>query len=471
MAAPAKEIGGWRDIGAYLKSAGFRFAALFAVLFLAAILGFALMLWWGTAGTLSRQIDDAIRADAIGLQEAWRGGGVAAVKEAIGERLAVDIDDHAIYVLMDEAGNRLAGNLDRWPGAAEMPASWSADTVRRDGVEVPARLYRVPLDQGHRLLVGRDATDREKLRSLLSEALLWSFAVAVAFALAGAAALRRALADRLRAASSTAGAITAGDLSRRVPLSTQRDEFDQLGESMNAMLDRIDQLMAGIKGVSDSIAHDLRTPIARARMRLENALLSAADEESLRAAMETTVADLDGISRVFQALLRIAEAEAGARRAAFAPFDLAAVLTDAAEVYGALAEERQQHLETSWPEQLQMVGDRDMVLQAVANLLDNAVKFTPEGGTIRLSANAPARGRREIIVRDEGPGLAVEDRARAGERFFRADPSRALPGSGLGLSLVKAVAALHGGELRLGDAEAGAAKTGLEARLMLSSRA
>ena len=471
MAAPAEHMGGWRDIRAYLKSAGFRFAALFAVLFLAAILGFALMLWWGTAGTLSRQIDDAIRADTIGLQEAWRGGGVAGVKDAIGERLAVDIDDHAIYLLMDGAGNRLAGNLDRWPGAAETPGSWSADTVRRDGVEVPARLHRVPLDQGHRLLVGRDATDREKLRTLLSEALLWSFAVAVAFALAGAAALRRALADRLRAASSTAGAIAAGDLSRRVPLSTQRDEFDQLGESMNAMLDRIDQLMVGIKGVSDSIAHDLRTPIARARMRLENALLSASDDESLRTAMETAVADLDGISRIFQALLRIAEAEAGARRAAFAPFDLAAVLADAAEVYGALAEERGQHLETSWPEKLTMVGDRDMVLQAIANLLDNAVKFTPEGGTIRLSASAPARGKREIIVCDEGPGLAAEDRARAGQRFFRADPSRALPGSGLGLSLVKAVAALHGGELRLADGRPGAARPGLEARLMLSSRA
>jgi hypothetical protein len=117
MAVPAEQMGGWRDIGAYLKSAGFRFAALFAVLFIAAILGFALMLWWGTAGTLSRQIDDAIRADAIGLQEAWRAGGPAAVTEAIGERLAVDVDDHAIYLLMDEAGRRLAGNLDRWPAA------------------------------------------------------------------------------------------------------------------------------------------------------------------------------------------------------------------------------------------------------------------------------------------------------------------------------------------------------------------
>jgi signal transduction histidine kinase len=227
----------------------------------------------------------------------------------------------------------------------------------------------------------------------------------------------------------------------------------------------------GIKGVSDSIAPDLRTPIARARMRLENALLSATDEEALRAAMETTVADLDGIARVFQALLRIAEAEAGARRAAFARFDLAAVLADAAEVYGALAEERGQHLETSWPDRLEMQGDRDMVLQAIVNLLDNAVKFTPEGGTISLTASAPARGRREIIVRDQGPGLTPADRARAGDRFFRADPSRALPGSGLGLSLVKAVAALHGGELRLEDGQVGAARPGLAACLTLSSRA
>jgi signal transduction histidine kinase len=206
-------------------------------------------------------------------------------------------------------------------------------------------------------------------------------------------------------------------------------------------------------------------------MRLENALLTAPDEESLRAAIDSAVADLDGIARVFQALLRIAEAEAGARRAAFAPFDLAAVLADAAEVYGALAEERGQGLETAWPEKLEMVGDRDMVLQAIANLLDNAVKFTPQGGIIRLTASAPSRERREIGVTDQGPGLAPADRARAGERFFRADPSRALPGSGLGLSLVKAVAALHDGELRLTDAERAGGAPGLEARLILSSRA
>lgn len=463
MTTPAAEI------GAYLRSASFRFAALFAVLFLLAMMGFALMFWWGTAGTLSRQLDDAIRTDVIGLHEAWRSGGAPSVMEAIADRLSEDIDDHAIYLLTDDMGRLLAGNLDRWPLSVDSAGTWSTFVVERNGFAVYARLRRLSLDEGHRLLVGRDATDRERLRSLLSEALLWSFAVAVAFALAGAAALRRALADRLRTASATAAAIAAGDLSRRVPISSQSDEFDQLGASMNAMLDRIDQLLIGIKGVSDSIAHDLRTPIARARMRLENALLNASDTETLRMTMEATVADLDGISRVFRALLRIAEAEAGARRAAFAPFDLAAVLADAAEVYGALAEERGQQLLTSWPEKLEMVGDRDMMLQAIANLLDNAVKFTPAGGSISLTASAPARDLRVISVSDEGPGLAPEDRARAGERFFRADPSRALPGSGLGLSLVKAVAALHGGSLTLSDANEAGEKPGLEARLLLNS--
>jgi len=179
-------------------------------------------------------------------------------------------------------------------------------------------------------------------------------------------------------------------------------------------------------------------------MRLENALMSAPDEETLRAAMETTVADLDGISRVFQALLRIAEAEAGARRAAFAPFDLAQVLADAAEVYGALAEERGQHLQTSWPDKLEMVGDRDMVLQAIANLLDNAVKFTPQGGTIRLSASAPARDRREISVRDEGPGLAPE----VLEHLFEAFYSTKSEGMGIGLNLCRSIVESHQGRMR-----------------------
>jgi signal transduction histidine kinase len=235
---------------------------------------------------------------------------------------------------------------------------------------------------------------------------------------------------------------------------------------MNAMLDRIAQLMEGVRGVSDAIAHDLRTPIARARAKLEEAQASARDAEALHAALEQGIADLDAIARVFQAVLRIAEVEAGARRAAFAPTDLAPMLRDLAELYGAAAEAREQHLLVEVAPALPLVGDRDLLGQAVANLLDNALKFTPEGGTVRLSAELGADWV-EIAVADNGPGMPEADRLRAGERFYRADTARSTPGSGLGLSLVRAVAALHGGEVALHDTHPGTEHPGLTVRMQL----
>ena len=425
-----------------------------------------MVLWFATAGSLDRQTDAALRTDALGLIERWREGGPGAVADAIAERLASDVENHAIYMMVDAAGRRVAGNLDRWPAEANVDARWSASTVMREGVPTEARIYAIDLD-AYQLLVGRDVNEKQRLRETLAEGIAWSGTTALLLALLGAAVLRRALERRLRPAAQTAEAIAAGDLSRRVPSSGRDDEFDRLGESMNAMLDRIDRLMVAVRGVSDSIAHDLRTPIARARAKLEEGL--AGDEpEALRAAMEQGIADLDHITRVFGALLRIAEAEAGARRAAFAPFDLAPVLADVAEFYGAVAESRGQALETELPPRLDLVGDRDLLAQAVGNLLDNALKFAPAGSRVVLSARAAAReGGIEIAVADNGPGLAPADRARAGERFFRADASRATPGSGLGLSLVQAVAHLHGGELVLDDAAPGSAAPGLRAALRL----
>ncbi|HYF07565.1 MAG TPA: HAMP domain-containing sensor histidine kinase, partial [Acetobacteraceae bacterium] len=291
----------------------------------------------------------------------------------------------------------------------------------------------------------------------------------ILFALGGAWLLRRSLETRLRPVYATAAAIAGGDLARRVPRGGRSDEFDRLAGTMNNMLDQIDRLMMGVRGVSDAIAHDLRTPIARARAKLEDALANAADPAALRAAVEQGIADLDNISRIFQALLRITEAEAGARRAAFARLDLAPLLADAAEIYGAMAEANGLTLETDLPERLEIVGDRDLLLQAVANLLDNAVKFTPAGGVVRLTARGLPARRAEITVADSGPGLSAEDRARAGERFFRADSSRATPGSGLGLSLVIAVAHLHEGTLTLDDAEPRRHPPGLKAVLSLGA--
>jgi signal transduction histidine kinase len=435
-------------------------------MFASAAIALVAVLWWATAGAIDRQTDAAIRADAIALTERWREGGATGLAEAIEERLAVNVENDAIY-LLTLAGNpeRLAGNLDRWPGSLPGEGAWFRTRVLRDGNPTEARLFWLEMP-GLRLLVGRDEAAREQLRQLLTEGVAWASGAVVMFALIGAWLLRGALQARMRPVFATTAAIAAGNLGSRVAMSGRADEFDRLAQTLNAMLDRIATLMEGVRGVSDAIAHDLRTPIARARAKLEEALSGAPDEPALRAAVEQGIADLDGISRIFQALLRIAEAEAGARRAAFAPLDLVPVLADAAEIYEAAAEARGQRLTTALPARLEMVGDRDLLLQAVANLLDNAVKFTPSGGTVRLEARATSSGI-EVAVADNGPGLPTEDRRHAGDRFFRADKARATPGSGLGLSLVQAVANLHGGELRLEDTSPGHKPPGLRVVLRL----
>ncbi|MFZ6761800.1 sensor histidine kinase [Pseudoroseomonas sp. WGS1072] len=451
-----------------LSSAGFRFALLFATLFLGACLAFAGVLWWGTAGTLERQTDAAIRADASALLERWRDAGPQAVAETIEERLALDAEAQALYRLETPRGERLAGNLATLPAQGPGEASWHSLTLEHDD-DPPgeARLFVQALPDGSQLAVGREVGEKQRLRALLTEGLAWAAGAALVFAVIGAMLMRRALERRLAPASLTAARIANGDLTQRVPISLHDDEFDRLGASMNAMLDRIAHLMEGVRGVSDAIAHDLRTPISRARSGLEETLLGeSSDAEALRGAIERGIADLDNVTRVFQAVLRIAEVEAGARRAAFAPLDLAALLADAAELYGASAEARGQTLHTAWPASLPMTGDRDLLLQLVANLLDNAVKFTPPGGAISLTAEPDGE---EVLLRvaDEGPGLAPQDRARVGERFFRTDTARATPGSGLGLSLVRAVATLHGGRLWFEDAGGPPEQPGLAVLLRL----
>lgn len=450
------------------QSAGFRFALLFVGIFSVAAGSLVAVLWWATAGALDRQTVAAIRADTLALVDRHRDAGVQGLVEAIDDRMALDANAETIYLLTDPAGRKLAGNLGEWPSGVGTDSAWFRTAIQHDGAMAEARLHRrdlVSADGPLRLLVGRDESERVQLRLLLTEGVAWSVGAIFVFAIIGAALIRRALQNRMRPAVQTALTIAGGDLSHRVPISAQGDEFDRLGASMNTMLDRIGTLMAGVRGVSDAIAHDLRTPIARARGKLEESLLTAEGEDALRAAVEEGIADLDNISRIFQALLRIAEAEAGARRA-FAPLDLPEVLRDAAEFYEAMAEAREQRLDTDLPARLEMVGDRDLLLQAVANLLDNAIKFTPPGGTVRLAARATAEAI-EITVSDTGPGLAPEDRAQAAERFFRADASRNTPGSGLGLALVRAVALLHGGDVALGDAHPGAIPPGLRATIRL----
>ncbi len=437
-----------------LRSAGIRFAAIYAVLLSVSAAALALFLWWSTAGLLDRQTEASIQADAQSLAERFATGHVAALIVTIDERLAQNVEDDAIYLLVDRAGRPLAGNLQHWPQGAIENDAWYELPIERAGVGSRAVVEAFTLPGGFRLLIGRDVQVRAQLRGLLTDALLWALLVVLAMATIGALVVRSLFRRALANVSDTAMAIAGGNFTQRVRLTGRGDEFDQLAETINDMLDRMARLMEGVREVSNAIAHDLRTPITRARARLEEAAAHAESVAELRSAIERAITDLDDIVAVCQALLRIAEIEAGSRRAAFAALDVAPVLADAAELYGAVAEEKGVTLSVDGPDRVPSYGDRDLIQQAVVNLLDNAVKFSPPGSAVRLSAKSIPAGV-EIAVADQGPGVPEAERERVTERFFRGETARHTPGSGLGLALVQAVAHLHGGTLRLLDTAPG----------------
>jgi signal transduction histidine kinase len=453
-AAPASEAPGLRSGLRLLRSAGVRFAVVYALLLALSAAALALFLWWATAGLLDRQSEAAIQADAQILAERFAAGRLPALVMTIDDRLSQDIEDDSVYLLVEPAGRRIAGNLSHWPQAVTQSAEWYELPIERAGARSLALVHKYDLPGGFRLLIGRDVHLRAQLRSLLTDALLWALLVVMAMASIGALVVRSMFRRTLANVSATAAAIAAGDFSQRVRLSGRGDEFDQLAETINDMLDRLGRLMEGVREVSNAIAHDLRTPITRARARLEDAAEHAGTVAELRAVVERATADLDGIVAVFQALLRIAEIEAGSRRAAFVRFDLAPLLANVAELYGAVAEEKGVALSVDVPEHLPVYGDRELVQQAVANLVDNAVKFSRTGEAVRVSGTI-ASAAVEIAVADQGPGIPEADRLRATERFFRGETARNTPGSGLGLALVQAVAKLHGGSLRLTNAAPG----------------
>ena len=421
-----------------MRSAGIRLATVYAMLFGASALALVLFLWWATAGLLQRQVQADIHADAQGLVERWVEGGPPALVATIQDRLSQDVDDDTLYLLVDADGRHLAGNLEHWPSGVTVTDAWYELTVQRAGTRALADVQSIGLSDGYRLLVGRDVRTRAQLRRLLTDALLWAVMLVVVLGVVGAVVVRSLFRRMLANVSATAAAIAGGDFAQRVRLSGRGDEFDRLAETINDMLDRIARLMDGVRQVSNAIAHDLRTPITRARARLEDATAHARSSDELRLAVERAVADLDGVTAVFQALLRIAEIEAGARRSAFAPLELGPLLQDLAELYGALAEERGLRLALTLPSlPLRMRGDRELVQQAVANLLDNAIKFSPAGGEVTLSAELGAPD-------DAGPVFGPEPEPRVAVASVR-DAAGAGAGAGSGPGRAGGTGAAGGG--------------------------
>jgi len=320
-----------------------------------------------------------------------------------------------------------------------------------DTAKIQARAASLRLPDGRLLVVGRGNAELNALHQVIIQALEIGLVPGIFLALAaGTVASLRALA-RVAAINRTAERIMQGDFSERLPTSGTADALDQLAASVNRMLGEIERLMAEVKGVGDNIAHDLRTPLTRLRSRLEGARLRARDPAEFWAVIDRAIEDLDQTLGVITALLRIGELEAGRRRAGFRTVSLDALIREAAELYAPLAEERDIMMHVAPGPTRHVLADRDLLFEAVVNLLDNAVKFAPSGGWVRLSAEPGPI----IRVADNGPGIAPHERASVLKRFYRADPSRHIEGNGLGLSLVVAILRLHGFTLAMPDAESG----------------
>lgn len=432
-----------------LRSTAMRLALVFAGLFMVATLLLGGLLWWNTAGYLDRETDAVIAADTRAIGDRLRDFGLAGAVQTMSERIAADSDGRAIYLLTDPRLRPLGGNVDAWPLKVGAGAGWyEIELVHRDRLHV-SRLLHVVLPGNFQLLVGRDVQDRVEIRNLFLRGLAWAGVAALAFAFFGAWLIRRAVEHRIEGINRTATAIVQGDLARRVPLRDADDEFDQLVATINRMLDQMQHLIEGVRNVSNAIAHDLRTPLAETRARLETLLRQPAGTEASLDGIAAAIADIDRLIGVFNALLRLAELDSGLRRAGFARVDLSALVEDAAELYGPAAEAKGITLTCETEAGLGVDGDRYLLAQAVGNLLDNAVKYTPAGGSIRLSADRQSDGHLTLAVADSGPGIPDAERGRVTERFYRGDTSRHAEGVGLGLSLVEAVARLHGGSLRL----------------------
>jgi len=449
--------------GSLTRSVAFRQAVVYALLFSISVTLLAGFFYWSTAGYLTRQAEATILAEEGALAERYRSTGFAGLRALIRERLARQPAGPEIYLLVAPGYVRMEGNLSGWPDDAPDAEGWVRFRLggqSESGSEVrwaSARLIGLP--GGYRLLVGRDMQELEAMRATVGRTLFWGLGITVLMALAGGALMGRSMSNRIGEINRSVRRIMAGDLSQRLPGNDSGDEFDRLTGNLNRMLDRIERLMDGVRQVSDNIAHDLKTPLARMRNRLEE--LQGTIEHgagpgsgALRGTVEDAMREADALLDTFGALLRIARIEASARREGFGTVDLDAVLADVAELYEPLAEERGQRIVVDASGGCEVHGDRDLLFQALANLVDNAIKYAPEGGNIGLRVRRAGDGT-EVTVSDDGPGVPAADRERIFERFWRGDDSRSTPGSGLGLSLVDAVAALHGAEIIVADAQPG----------------
>jgi signal transduction histidine kinase len=455
--------------GKLIRTTAFRltlaYLFLFA-LFAASLLGYFA---WNTRRLITEQITSTVNAETGEISDIFGRRGLRGLVFTIENRALRPGAN--LYLVTTPTGQAVAGNVGSLAPGVMGTSGWSETAYRRldeqDDADHRALVRVTELSSGFRLLIGRDLEERRRLFGIVAKAAQWSVLIVVVLGLGGGIFVARRVLTRIDAMTGTAQRIMAGDLSGRLPVGRSGDELDRLASNLNAMLERIEALMMGLKEVSDNIAHDLKTPLTRLRNRAEEALARAGNEAEYRTALERTIEESDGLIRTFNALLMIARAESGQARDNMGNFDAADVANGIHELYEPLAEDDGMTLRVKTvPAPLH--GNRELISQALANLVENAIKYgKPIVAAQPLGADAVA-GAREILIEarrdgdqvllsvtDHGPGIPESDRKHAVERFVRLEASRTQPGSGLGLSLASAVATLHGGDLRLGDAHPG----------------
>ncbi len=431
-------------------------SACYVLFSLLVLLSFATPLGYAWREYVEEDRSRILHADTLRLQRVYEEQGVAALKLAIETQVGMSAGGSEDIILLTDVGLvRQAGNLPSWPKKiAEIPSEgrYSIDV---NGKTTRTLAKHVILDNRYHLLVAQDIDRYRLLENLFVYGLGGAAAVIILLGAAGGLLVRRSLLAKVKDINNAASAIMQGNFSHRLPHSGGEDELAVVVETENKMLAQIEQLMDGVRNVSNAIAHDLRTPLAELRSRLEELLLTRPDSERAFAEIELAIADVDRVIAIFNALLRLAEIDTGARRSGFKPIDVATIVEDVSEFYLPLAESKQRILRAEGSRHLFLKGDPLLLTQAIGNLIDNALKYSSENGLVTVTSGRRQDGMVFVEVCDNGPGIPSEELPKVQERFYRCDASRATPGMGLGLSVVAAIAKLHHGRLELSNIHPG----------------
>jgi signal transduction histidine kinase len=435
----------------FARSAAFRLALGYVAISIAVLVLFAAPLWYTWRQNVEQVRTELLREDMQSLTDIFEDQGPAVLAAVIAARVNSQHVANSIIVFADPNLRPLAGNLEAWPKEAPAAPGVHKLTITEGDRSIRALLMRVALPGGFNLLVGRDSSRFRPLEALFLYGLAGAAGILIIAGLVGGLLIRRTLLSEVHRIRQATCAIVDGDLSRRLPMRGESDELDLLAQTVNRMLDQIEQLFHGVRDVSNAIAHDLRTPLAELRSRLEELSIARPGTETTFAEIDAAVADVDRVIGIFNALLRLSEIDTGTRRSGFVPVDMVAIAREVAEFYQPVAELSGVRLAVDARSDARIAGDPLLLSQAMSNLVENALKYGSGGGEVAITVRESDDDRVEIAVADHGRGVTEDERAKITQRFYRGDASRGTPGVGLGLSLVAAVARLHGGKLELAD--------------------